>query len=456
MQAASRRIAIALSAVVSVAAAATLAAVPNATRVNYTDHKLKNGLRVLIAEDHHAPVISVAIVYNAGSRDERKGRTGFAHLFEHMMFKGSANVADGEHLRLIQNNGGRLNATTDQDRTLYYDTLPANQLDLVLFLEADRMRSLDVSQANLDNQRNAVQEERRLRLDNQPYGRTFEVIQDLAYDNSYQHLPIGSMEDLNAASVEDVGQFFKTYYAPNNAVMAIVGDVSTEASLAKVRKYFEDVPSQQPPPEVDMTEPPQTAERRQTIEDPLARLTRLDVVYKIPDAKSPDIEPLQVLSTALGGGRSSRLYQSLVRDKQIAAQTGTYVDETRGPGLFQIFATVAPGKSAPDVEAAVTAQLEAIKTSEIAAWELDKARNAARRSFVGSLGSSFDRAVLLAEYTAFFGKPDRINTRLDEIAAVTAADVQRVAKQYLRTETRSVVTTAPKETQKSESAKGGL
>jgi zinc protease len=326
----------------------------------------------------------------------------------------------------------------------------------VLFLEGDRMRSLDVSQANLDNQRNAVQEERRLRLDNQPYGRTFEAIQDLAYENSYKHLPIGSMEDLNAASVEDVAQFFKTYYAPNTTVMAIVGDVATEACLAKVRKYFEEIPSQPPPPEVDMSEPPQTTERRKTVEDPLARLTRLDVVYKIPNAKSPDIEPLQVLSTALGGGRSSRLYQSLVRDKQLAAQSGTYVDETRGPGLFQIFVAVAPGKSTSDVEAALTAQLEAIKTSEIAAWELDKARNAARRSFVGSLGSSFDRAVLLAEYTAFFGKPDRINTRLDEIAAVTAADVQRVAKQYLRTETRSVVTTVPKETQKSESAKGGL
>ena len=316
----------------------------------YTDHTLSNGLRVLVAEDHYAPVVSVAIVYNAGSRDERKGRTGFAHLFEHMMFKGSANVADGEHSRLIQNNGGRMNATTDQDRTLYYDTLPANQLDLVLFLEADRMRSLDISRENLDNQRNAVQEERRLRLDNQPYGRTFEVLQNLAYENSYKHLPIGSMEDLNAASVEDVAQFFKTYYAPNNAVMAIVGDVDTKACLARVRKYFESIPSQARPPSVDMSEPPQTAERRQTVEDPLARLTRLDVAYKIPDANSPDLEPLQVLSLALGGGRSSRLYQSLVRDKQVAAQTGTAVGENRGPGLFQVFIAVTPGKAVSDVE----------------------------------------------------------------------------------------------------------
>ncbi len=421
----------------------------------YTDHTLSNGLRVLVAEDHYAPVVSVAIVYNAGSRDERKGRTGFAHLFEHMMFKGSANVADGEHSRLIQNNGGRMNATTDQDRTLYYDTLPANQLDLVLFLEADRMRSLDISRENLDNQRNAVQEERRLRLDNQPYGRTFEVLQNLAYENSYKHLPIGSMEDLNAASVEDVAQFFKTYYAPNNAVMAIVGDVDTKSCLARVRKYFESIPSQARPPSVDMSEPPQKAERRQTVEDPLARLTRLDVAYKIPDAKSPDLEPLQVLSLALGGGRSSRLYQSLVRDKQVAAQTGTAVGENRGPGLFQVFIAVTPGKAVSDVEDALSAQIEAVKTGELAAWELDKARNAVRRGFISSMGSSFDRAVLLAEYTAFLGKPDKIFTQLDEIAAVTAADVQRVARQYLRGESRTVVVTVPKPAPKSDGAKGG-
>jgi zinc protease len=440
---------------VVVAAAAITATGATAPKVSWTDHKLPNGLRVLVAEDHHAPVVSVAIVYNVGSRDERKGRTGFAHLFEHMMFKGSANVADGEHSRLIQNNGGRMNATTDQDRTLYYDTLPANQLDLVLFLEADRMRSLDISKENLDNQRNAVQEERRLRLDNQPYGRTFEVLQALAYENSYKHLPIGSMEDLNAASVEDVAQFFKTYYAPNNAVMAIVGDVPTEACLTRIKKYFGDIPGQAPPPQVDMTEPPQTAERRQRVEDPLARLTRFDVAYKIPDAKSPDLEPLQVLSLALGGGRSSRLYQSLVRDKQVAAQTGTAVGETRGPGLFQVFIAVAPGKPVPDVEAALDVQLEAVKTVEIAAWELDKARNAVRRSFIGSLGSSFDRAVLLAEYTAFLGKPDKINTQLDEIAAVSAADVQRVARKYLRSDSRTVVVTIPKADAKSDGSKGG-
>src|SRR4249919_2481684 len=199
-----------------------------ATKVTFSDTKLKNGLRVIISEDHSAPVFSVAVSYNVGSRDERPGRTGFAHLFEHMMFKGSEQVGPGEHFTLVFNNGGDMNGTTSKDRTLYYETLPSNQLDLGLFLEADRMWSLEITKDNLDNQRNAVQEERRLGVDNQPYGLTFEVIDQLAYTNpAYKHSVIGSMADLSAATVADVSAFFKTYYAPNNAVVTIVGDVKT-------------------------------------------------------------------------------------------------------------------------------------------------------------------------------------------------------------------------------------
>ena len=194
---------------------------------------------MILSEDHTAPVYSIVVHYNVGSRDERPGRTGFAHLFEHMMFKGSENVGPGEHFMLIFNNGGTMNGTTNKDRTLYFETLPANQLDLGIFLEADRMRSLEITKANLDNQRNAVQEERRQGLDNQPYGRSFELIDELAYDNpAYEHSVIGSMADLNAASVEDVASFFKTYYAPNNAVLAIVGDIDPKQTLEKVRKAF--------------------------------------------------------------------------------------------------------------------------------------------------------------------------------------------------------------------------
>src|SRR5688572_12778682 len=228
-------------------------------KIEFTDTKLKNGLRVIISEDHAAPVFAIAVNYNVGSRDERKGRTGFAHLFEHMMFKGSENVGPGEHPYLMFMYGGNMNGTTNKDRTLYYEVLPANQLDMALFLEADRMKSLIITKEALDNQKNAVQEERRLGVDNQPYGRTFEVVDELAYDNvSYEHSVIGSMADLSAATVEDVAAFFKTYYAPNNTVVSIVGDVDTKTTLEKVRKYFEGIPSQPPPPKVDVTEPPQT------------------------------------------------------------------------------------------------------------------------------------------------------------------------------------------------------
>ena len=428
-----------------------LAAAP-VKKIQFTDTKLKNGLRVIVSEDHSAPVFAVAVNYNVGSRDERKGRTGFAHLFEHMMFKGSANVGPGEHPHLVFANGGSLNGTTNKDRTLYFDIMPANQLDLALFLEADRMRSLDITKANLDNQRNAVQEERRLGVDNQPYGRTFEVRDELAYTNfAYAHSVIGSMADLSAATVDDVAAFFKTYYAPNNAVLSIVGDVDAKVTLEKVRKYFEPIPSQPAPPPVDMTEPPQTEERRTTIEDALARLTRLDMVYKTPPSSSPDDDALRVLGTVLSNGRSSRFYENIVRQKQLAANVSAFGGESRGPSLFNIVGTVNPGKAVADLEAAIEAEIERVKAGPIEGWEMEKARNNARNQLVNSLGSTLDRAVTLGEDALFYNNPDRINTRADSIAKVTAADVQRVAKQYLVKTGRTVVITVPK----AAPAKGG-
>jgi zinc protease len=265
--------------VLALAASIAATAAAAGPSIRFTDIKLKNGLRVIMSEDHTAPTVSVAVTYNVGSADEKPRRTGFAHLFEHMMFKGSENVGPGEHPALIFANGGTMNGTTNSDRTLYFETLPANQLELALFLEGDRMRSLDINKANLDNQRAAVQEERRLRVDNQPYGQTFEKTGEQAYDNpAYHHSVIGSMEDLNAASVDDVATFFKTYYAPNNAVVSIVGDFDTKKATALVEKYFGAIVRQPQPKRPDLTEPPHTAERRSTIEDPLARLPSLDIV----------------------------------------------------------------------------------------------------------------------------------------------------------------------------------
>src|SRR5262249_30550220 len=287
-----RVLAPAFAAVVFSALAGLPLGAANGPTIAFKDVKLKNGLRVIVSEDHSAPTFSIAVTYNVGSADEKARRTGFAHLFEHMMFKGSENVGPGEHPALIFQNGGTMNGTTNEDRTLYFETLPANQLELAIFLEADRMKSLDINKDNLNNQRAAVQEERRLRMDNQPYGQMFERTTEQAYDNAaYHHSVIGSMEDLNAASVDDVATFFKAYYAPNNAVLTIVGDVDTKKTEALVEKYFGPIVRQPDPKRPDLTEAPHTAERRSTIDDPQARLARVDIAWIIPQANTPDSAP---------------------------------------------------------------------------------------------------------------------------------------------------------------------
>jgi predicted Zn-dependent peptidase len=414
-------------------------------KVQFTDTRLKNGLRAIISEDHTAPVFSIAITYNVGSRNERQGRTGFAHLFEHMMFKGSQNVGSGEHFLLIYNNGGDMNGSTSKDRTNYFERLPANQLDLALFLESDRMRALDINKTNLDNQIGTVSEERKQGVDNQAYGKTMEAIDELAYKNfAYRHSVIGSLDDLRAATVEDVAQFFKTYYAPNNAVLAIVGDVKTADCLARVRKYFESIPQQPAPPDVDMNEPAQTGERRQTIDDVLARLARIDIVYHIPQSLTPDADALSVLGTVLSSGRSSRFYENIVRQKQLSSSVGAGAGESRGPGLFRVGAMVNPGKSVADLEKTLYEEIERVKTGPIESWEIDKARNTAQRNFLTSLGSSLNRAVMLSQLAVFYNDPGLLNTRWQRLSAITAADVQRVARQYLTPENRTVVITNPK------------
>jgi predicted Zn-dependent peptidase len=416
-------------------------------KVHFKDVKLKNGLRVLLSEDHTVPVVSLAITYNVGSRDERKGRTGFAHLFEHMMFKGSENVGAGEHMVLIFNNGGQLNGTTSEERTNYFETLPANQLDLALFLEADRMRSLPsaITKENLDNQRNAVQEERRLGLDNQPYGKTREKFQETMYDNfAYKHLVIGSMEDLNAASVDDVKEFFRVYYAPNNAVLALTGDFKTEEALTKIKKYFEPISSQPAPAPVNIAEPEQTAERRFSMEDSLARLPQLVIGHKGVTGNTTDFHSMQVLNQALAAGQSSRLYQRLVKDKELVTNVFGFVREMRGPGNYQIVATLAPGKKFEEVEAVINEEVGKLQGEPIADWELQKAKNSARRNSIQALQSTLFTAIRLAEFAAFYNDPNLINTQFQKIVAVTKADVQRVAVKYLKPTNRTVAQTIAK------------
>jgi zinc protease len=413
--------------------------------VAFKEFTLKNGLRVILSEDHSAPTYSICVTYNVGSRDERQGRTGFAHLFEHMMFQGSENVGKGEHFILVLNNGGSANGTTNADRTNYFQTLPANQLELGLFLEADRMRSLKINQANFDNQRQTVQEERRQSYDNRPYGKSYEAVIETAYDNfAYKHSTIGSMEDLNAASVRDAAEFFHIYYAPNNAVLTLVGDFNTDAALRLVKKYFESIPSQPPPPAVDTTEPEQKGERRKTLEDAFAHAPRIDIVYKVPPGNAPDSYALRILGEVLSGGLSARLHQKLVKEKEMALSVSAGPDERRGPSLFWISIMARPNVNLTELEGLVYKEVDRIKAEPIGDWELDKIRMQVRRRQAQGLYSTRTRANTLGQYAVYYNDPSLINSMEVKLSQVTKADVQRVAATYLKETNRTVVTTMPK------------
>ena len=412
--------------------------------VPFTEYRLKNGLRVILSEDHAAPTYSICVTYNVGSRNEPKGQTGYAHLFEHMMFQGSEKVGKGEHFILVQTYGGRSNGTTNADRTNYFETLPANQLDLGLFLEADRMRSLAVNQANLDNQRHAVQEERRLRVDNQPYGKTFEVVLETVYDNfAYQHSTIGSMKDLNAATVDDAASFFKAYYSPSNAVLSLVGDFKTEEALAKVKKYFEDIPARALRLAADLSEPEQKGERRKTIEDAFAQRPRVDIVYKIPPGNTADWLALEVLGRVLMSGRSSRLYQKLVKEKEAAVSVSGGAEERRGPALFWAVVMMQPGKEPAEIERLIDEEIGLVEKEPVAPWEMEKARMQWRSRHAEQLHSTQTRAIRLGHDAVYYDDPLLLNTYEARIGRVTPEDLRRVARLYLKKSNRTVVVTLP-------------
>ena len=427
----------------SVAQAQTKPKSGKTPQVKFTQYKLANGLRIVLAPDSSAPVIAVSVTYDVGSRNEREGRTGFAHLFEHMMFQGSTNVGKGEHFVLINDNGGSFNGTTNSDRTNYFETLPSNQIDLALFLEADRMRGLDITQQNLDNQRAVVQEERRQSYDNQPYGKSREMMSQLAYKNfAYSHSTIGSMADLNAATLDDVKQFFKINYAPNNAVLALTGDFKINDAKAKIQKYFGSIPSQPAPPKVDATEPESRDEQRKTIVDPLARLTRVDIAFKTVPGDDPDYYALSMLGSILSRGRTGRLYSALV-EKNLAMNANGSQQESRGPGLFTFGAMVPPTGDPKLVEKAIYDAIEQIQKDGVTGEEMSKAQVSARAGAFMRMGTALGKANSLSQNSVFYNDPGRMNNLVDRLQLVTSSDVQRVAKKYLNKSNRVVIITEP-------------
>ena len=413
--------------------------------IPFKEFTLTNGMRVLLSEDHLAPTFSISTIYNVGSRDERPGQTGFAHLFEHLMFQGSSNVGKGEYMALAQTYGGGVNGSSLPDYTAYWGTLPANQLDLALFLEADRMRSLNITQANLDTERQVVLQERRQNYDNRAYGQTEIAITETAYDNfAYKHTPIGTVEDLTAAKLEDVTAFFKTYYAPNNVVLSLAGDFKTEEALAKVKRYFEDIPSRPLPLQPELAEGDQKGERRKTIEDPFVQSPRIDIVYKISRQKKEDDYGVNLVMALLGTGASSRLNQKLVKEKEVAASVTKLFDARRGPSLVGLSILVRPGKDLPAVEKLVYEEIDRLKTEPVADWEFDKGRLKVRSERWQQIQSTLFRALTLGRSSVVDGDPRLINTVDRFMENFTTEEVRRLTSTYLKDTNRTVITTLPR------------
>jgi predicted Zn-dependent peptidase len=405
---------------------------------------LANGLRVVLSEDHSVPVVSVCVYYDVGSRNERTGRTGFAHLFEHMMFQGSENVPKAAHFQYIFNSGGTMNGTTSSERTNYYETLPANQLPLALWLESDRMRSLKVTQENLDNQRNAVQEEKRLNYDNRPYSNAYLRLNELIYRNpANAHSTIGSMQDLDDATIEDIREFFRIYYAPNNAVLVICGDFDQREARALVEKYFATIPRQPVPPPVDVSEPLEVAAPAETYPDPFAQLPALMLGWKAPARRSTDAYALTLASELLLEGESSRLYQKLVKgDESVVAVQGG-IGERRGPSSLYLFAIPKPGRTTEEIRRTVTDEIARLAAEGPSAEEMEKLRNSLLNDAVRGRQTTMYRAQRLAEYTLYDGDPHLVNTEIEHYLGVTPEQIKEAVARYLHTNNHALIEIIP-------------
>ncbi len=418
-------------------------------RVEFSDERLANGLRLIIAEDHLAPVVGINIWYDVGSKHEQPGKTGFAHLFEHVMFQGSAHVAKAEHIALVQAAGGTMNGTTWLDRTNYFETLPSHQLELALWLEADRMGTLldALSQENLDNQREVVKNEKRWSYDNRPYGTWNEQLQAHLFppEHPYHHPTIGSMEDLDAASVEDVGAFFRTYYNPDNAVLSIVGDVDPGQARRWVERYFGALPSGEPvPPLPDMSLPPTLGgERRETITDKVP-LPRIYFAFRAPTYGDTRLDALEIGGQILAGGKGSRLYRRLVRDERIAQDVSLFtMGFVGGASITAGWATARPAVALDHLEEVFEEELARLGSEPVTDDELARAKALVESDELGALQRVEERADRLSMYATLFDDPDLINRMLDRYLAVDAAAVKAVSNLVFQPTNRVVLTYLP-------------
>jgi zinc protease len=414
-------------------------------KLEFTKHRLANGLEVILLEDHEVPVVNLQVWYHVGGKDEEPGHTGFAHLFEHLMFKGSAHVGTDEHSRIIEAVGGFDNASTYDDYTNYFETFPSNYLERVLWLEADRMGSLNVDEANFKSEREVVKEELRVRVENQPYGYLEQDLRAAAFTvHGYHHTAIGSKEDLDRATLEDVRAFHDTYYKPNNATLIVVGDFKSADALGWAKKYLDGIPaSAKPIPRRENPEPPQTEERVVKKSYSNTPLPAVVIGYKIPARFSADAYPLDLASNILAGGESSRLYQTLVYKDQIAVQSAGFGNFTEDPNLFWAYAIMNQGHTADEGQKAVVAVLDQLKAEPVGAKELEKAKNQEISGFILGRDTDEQKAVALGAAAVVGKNPDLVNTELDHYLKMTAADLQRVAREYFVPQHATVLIITP-------------
>ena len=429
------------------ALAPTSAAAQQVGKVAYDTYTLLNGLTVVLSEDHTTPVVTVNVWYHVGSANERAHRSGFAHLFEHMMFQGSAHVKKSEHMQFVERAGGSMNGSTREDRTNYFESLPSNRLNLGLWLEADRMRSLAINQTNFENQRQTVKEERRLGVDNQPYSKAFLDGLTMPFDSTtcfaYAHTVIGDMADLDSAKVEDVQAFFNLYYAPNNAVLTVVGDFDPAQARAMIQQYYGDIPKVSAPAVVACQYSYGIGERHAEFTDNNANLPLVGFVYRAPPQRDADVPALDLLMSILGNGESSRINRALVREAKAAVQAGAFSQNNREAGVAIAYGIANQGVPAARVDSLLAATVDLVRNDTVTSEELVKAKNQYRSDAIRGRQTTMGVAEALQSALWYDGSLAEVNEDVAKHLAVTVADLQRVARKYLDPANRLVLIDNP-------------
>ena len=428
----------------SFAVAAFLSTTMNAQQIKFEEYDLPNGLHVILHQDNSAPVITTGVMYHVGSKDEVKGRTGFAHFFEHLLFEGTPNIKRGEWMKIVASNGGQNNANTTSDRTYYYETFPSNNEQLGLWMEAERMRHAVINQIGVDTQREVVKEEKRMRMDNQPYGNLLTAILNNLFTNHPYHWPtIGSMEDLNAAKLDEFLDFYKKYYVPNNATLVVAGDLKPEQTKKWIEEYYVSIPKGEVFPKNFTKDAPISQEKEVTVTDPNIQLPAYIFAYRTPSNKEKDAYALQMLSTYLSNGKSSVLYKKLVDQDKKALAVQAFNMGMEDAGVFAFFTIPMGATTKATLQSDIDAEIKKLQTELISQEDYQKLQNQFENQFVNSNSSIQGIASSLATYNVLMGNTNLINKEIDIYRSITKEDLKNAANKYLNNNQRIIINYIP-------------